>query len=88
MTLRLQKERMNANLLPSLREYHQLFGITRAKLKLCHPNVKVLHPGPVNRGVEISSDLMDDPEFSLIQSQVTSGVAVRMALLYFIGSGK
>ncbi|MEH1972816.1 MAG: aspartate carbamoyltransferase catalytic subunit [Nostoc sp.] len=88
MTLRLQKERMTAHLLPSLREYHQLFGITRAKLQLCKPNVKVLHPGPVNRGVEISSDLMDDPEFSLIQSQVTSGVAVRMALLYLIGSGK
>ncbi|BAY23119.1 aspartate carbamoyltransferase catalytic subunit [Calothrix sp. NIES-2100] len=88
MTLRLQKERMTAHLLPSLREYHQLFGITRNKLRLCKPNVKVLHPGPVNRGVEISSDLMDDPEFSLIQAQVTSGVAVRMALLYFIGSGK
>ncbi|MEH2425132.1 MAG: aspartate carbamoyltransferase catalytic subunit [Nostoc sp.] len=88
MTLRLQKERMTAHLLPSLREYHQLFGITRTKLQLCKPNVKVLHPGPVNRGVEISSDLMDDPEFSLIQSQVTSGVAVRMALLYLIGSGK
>jgi aspartate carbamoyltransferase catalytic subunit len=71
-----------------LREYHQLFGITRAKLQLCQPHVKVLHPGPVNRGVEISSDLMDDPEFSLIQSQVTSGVAVRMALLYLLGSGK
>ncbi len=88
MTLRLQKERMTAHLLPSLREYHQLFGITRTKLQLCKPNVKVLHPGPVNRGVEISSDLMDDPEFSLIQSQVTSGVAVRMALLYLLGSGK
>ncbi|MBW4683909.1 MAG: aspartate carbamoyltransferase catalytic subunit [Komarekiella atlantica HA4396-MV6] len=88
MTLRLQKERMTAHLLPSLREYHQLFGITRPKLQLCKPNVKVLHPGPVNRGVEISSDLMDDPEFSLIQSQVTSGVAVRMALLYLLGSGK
>jgi aspartate carbamoyltransferase catalytic subunit len=88
MTLRLQKERMTAHLLPSLREYHQLFGITRAKLQLCKPNVKVLHPGPVNRGVEISSDLMDDPEFSLIQSQVTSGVAVRMALLYLLGSSK
>ncbi|OUL20127.1 aspartate carbamoyltransferase catalytic subunit [Nostoc sp. 106C] len=88
MTLRLQKERMTAHLLPSLREYHQLFGITRDKLRLCKPNVKVLHPGPVNRGVEISSDLMDDPEFSLIQAQVTSGVAVRMALLYLIGSGK
>ncbi|PNK01391.1 aspartate carbamoyltransferase [Cylindrospermopsis raciborskii S07] len=88
MTLRLQKERMTGNLLPSLREYHQLFGITRQRLKACKSQVKVLHPGPVNRGVEISSDLMDDPEFSLIQDQVTSGVAVRMALLYFIGGGK
>ncbi|MBE9049218.1 aspartate carbamoyltransferase catalytic subunit [Nostocales cyanobacterium LEGE 11386] len=88
MTLRLQKERMTAHLLPSLREYHQLFGITRTKLQLCKSNVKVLHPGPVNRGVEISSDLMDDPEFSLIQSQVTSGIAIRMALLYLLGSGK
>jgi len=88
MTLRLQKERMTAHLLPSLREYHQTFGITRQKLHLCKPNVKVLHPGPVNRGVEISSDLMDDPEFSLIQSQVTSGIAIRMALLYLLGSGK
>ncbi len=88
MTLRLQKERMTEHLLPSLREYHQLFGITRDKLRNCNDNVKVLHPGPVNRGVEISSDLMDDADFSLIQNQVTSGVAVRMALLYLIGSGK
>lgn len=88
MTLRLQKERMDQNLLPSLREYHQLFGITRERLKLCKSNVKVLHPGPVNRGVEISSDLMDDPQFSLISQQVTSGVAVRMALLYLMGGGK
>ena len=88
MTLRLQKERMMAHLLPSLREYHQMFGITHSKLQLCKPNVKLLHPGPVNRGVEISSELMDDPELSLIQAQVTSGVAVRMALLYLIGSGK
>lgn len=88
MTLRLQKERMTQHLLPSLREYHQRYGITRDRLKLCKPNVKVLHPGPVNRGVEISSDLMDDPEFSLISQQVTSGVAVRMALLYLMGSGK
>ncbi|WP_341737807.1 MAG: aspartate carbamoyltransferase catalytic subunit [Microcoleus sp.] len=88
MTLRLQKERMSQNLLPSLREYHSLYGITRDRLKLCKPDVKVLHPGPVNRGVEISSDLMDDPQFSLISQQVTSGVAVRMALLYLIGGGK
>lgn len=88
MTLRLQKERMTNYLLPSLREYHQQFGITRERLKLCQPGVKVLHPGPVNRGVEISSDLMDDPQFSLISQQVTSGVAVRMALLYLMGGGK
>ncbi len=88
MTLRLQKERMSQHLLPSLREYHQLFGITRDRIQLCKPDVKVLHPGPVNRGVEISSDLMDDPQFSLISQQVTSGVAVRMALLYLIGGGK
>jgi len=88
MTLRLQRERMTQHLLPSVREYHQLFGITRDRLQLCKPSVKVLHPGPVNRGVEISSDLMDDPQFSLISQQVTSGVAVRMALLYLMGSGK
>ncbi|MCU0548827.1 MAG: aspartate carbamoyltransferase catalytic subunit [Leptolyngbya sp. Prado105] len=88
MALRLQKERMTSHLLPSLREYHQQFGITRDRLKLCKPEVKVLHPGPVNRGVEISSDLMDDPVLSLISQQVTSGVAVRMALLYLMGGGK
>jgi aspartate carbamoyltransferase catalytic subunit len=88
MTLRLQKERMTQHLLPSLREYHQRFGITRDRLKQCHPDVKVLHPGPVNRGVEISSELMDDPKVSLISQQITSGVAVRMALLYLMGSGK
>ncbi len=88
MTLRLQKERMTSHLLPSLREYHQQFGITRDRLRHCQPHVKVLHPGPVNRGVEISSELMDDPDFSLISQQVTSGVAVRMALLYLMGGGK
>ncbi|XLQ11270.1 MAG: aspartate carbamoyltransferase catalytic subunit [cyanobacterium endosymbiont of Epithemia adnata isolate EadnSB Bon19] len=86
ITLRLQQERMTDNLLPSLREYHQYYGITRDRLKLCKPKVKVLHPGPVNRGVEISSDLIDDQEFSLIQQQVTNGIAVRMALLYLIGT--
>ncbi len=88
MTLRLQKERMSNNFIPSLREYHLHYGITRDRLKVCQPNVKVLHPGPVNRGVEITSDLMDDPNLSLIGDQVTSGVAVRMALLYLIGSSK
>ncbi|WP_013320966.1 aspartate carbamoyltransferase catalytic subunit [Gloeothece verrucosa] len=86
MTLRLQRERMTAHLLPSLREYHLRYGITRERLKLCQKEVRVLHPGPVNRGVELSSDLMDDPRLSLISQQVTSGVAVRMALLYLIGN--
>jgi len=88
MALRLQRERMTQHLLPSVREYHQQFGLTSDRLKLCKPDVKILHPGPVNRGVEISSELMDDPHVSLISQQVTSGVAVRMALLYLIGSGK
>ncbi|MEM6427388.1 MAG: aspartate carbamoyltransferase catalytic subunit, partial [Cyanobacteria bacterium P01_D01_bin.128] len=86
MALRLQRERMTQHLLPSLREYHQRFGLTRDRLQACRPTVKVLHPGPTNRGVEISSDLMDDPEISLVSRQVTSGVAVRMALLYLIGT--
>ena len=88
MTLRLQQERMAQQLLPSLREYHQHFGLTHQRLQRCQPAVKVLHPGPTNRGVEISSDLMDDASVSLIAQQVTSGVAVRMALLYLVGSGK
>lgn len=85
MALRLQKERMSDHLLPSLREYHQCFGITRDRLNLCKPSVKILHPGPTNRGVEITSDLMDDPKLSLVSKQVASGVAVRMALLYLMG---
>lgn len=86
MTLRLQKERMTGNFIPSLREYHNYYGITRDRLKICKPEVKVLHPGPTNRGVEITSDLMDDPKLSLISQQVTSGVAIRMALLYLISN--
>ena len=88
MALRLQHERMSQHLLPSLREYHQHFGLTRQRLQLCKPTVKVMHPGPTNRGVELTSDLMDDPELSLVPMQVTSGVATRMALLYLIGGVK
>lgn len=88
MALRLQRERMSQHLLPSLREYQQHFGLTRDRLGICQPTVKVLHPGPANRGVEISSDLMDDPNLSLIADQVSHGVAVRMALLYLMGVGK
>lgn len=88
MALRLQHERMSEHLLPSLREYHQQFGITRERLQTCKPTVKIMHPGPTNRGVELTSDLMDDPELSLVPMQVTSGVATRMALLYLIGGMK
>ena len=88
MTLRLQQERMSQNLLPSLREYHQYYGITRERLKSCKPDVKILHPGPTNRGVEITSDLMDDLSLSLIAEQVNNGVAIRMALLYLMGNTK
>lgn len=85
MALRLQKERMADHLLPSLREYHQEFGIDRDRIQACAPNVKLLHPGPTNRGVEITSDLLDDPALSLVPQQVTNGVATRMALLYLMG---
>ncbi len=88
MALRLQHERMSQHLLPSLREYHQQFGITRKRLNICQPTVKIMHPGPTNRGVELTSDLMDDPHLSLVPMQVTSGVATRMALLYLIGGVK
>ncbi|MEM8808196.1 MAG: aspartate carbamoyltransferase, partial [Cyanobacteria bacterium P01_G01_bin.38] len=88
MALRLQKERMTEHLLPSLRAYHQRYGITRERLALCKPTVKILHPGPTNRGVEITSDLMDDPTLSLVPNQVTNGVATRMALLYLMGQVK
>ncbi|WP_204141733.1 aspartate carbamoyltransferase catalytic subunit [Halomicronema sp. CCY15110] len=87
MTLRLQRERMTQHLLPSLREYHRQFGLSHQRVQICAPDVKILHPAPVNRGVEITSELMDDPERSLIGQQVTSGVATRMALLYLIGTG-
>jgi len=86
MTLRLQQERMSQHLLPSLREYQQQFGLTRDRIQQCKPGVKILHPGPTNRGVEISSDLMDDPQLSLIANQVTSGIAIRMALLYLLAN--
>ncbi|MDX2273593.1 MAG: aspartate carbamoyltransferase catalytic subunit [Cyanobacteriota bacterium] len=88
MALRLQQERMQQHLLPSLRDYHHLYGLNRERLAGCHPDVKLLHPGPVNRGVEITSDLMEDPGVSLIDQQVTDGVAIRMALLYLMGGGR
>jgi aspartate carbamoyltransferase catalytic subunit len=81
MCLRLQLERQEAGLLPELREYARRFCLTTERLKRAAPDVKVLHPGPINRGVEIASDLADAGN-SLILDQVSSGVAVRMAVLY------
>jgi aspartate carbamoyltransferase catalytic subunit len=81
MMLRLQFERMQGSLVPSMREYFRLWGLDREKLALAAPGVRVMHPGPMNRGVEIDSDVADDLSVSLIQDQVEMGVAIRMAVL-------
>jgi aspartate carbamoyltransferase catalytic subunit len=81
MMLRLQLERMRGALVPSMREYFRLWGLDREKLARAAPGVRVMHPGPMNRGVEIDSDVADDLTVSLIQDQVEMGVAVRMAVL-------
>ncbi len=81
MMLRLQLERMQGAMVPSTREYFRFYGLDREKLASAAPNVRVMHPGPMNRGVEIESDVADDPEISLIQDQVEMGVAARMAVL-------
>lgn len=83
MALRVQKERLEGEMLPSVREYHNFFGINEAVLKECKKNVLIMHPGPVNRGVELSSAVAD-ADYSAINEQVTNGVAVRMALLYLL----
>ena len=84
MMLRLQTERQEQMLLPSLREYAIWYGLDREKLKRAKKDVLIMHPGPINRGVEISPDVADGPH-SVILDQVTNGVAVRMALLYLLG---
>ena len=81
MMLRLQLERMTGALVPSTREYFRFYGLDREKLHYAAPGAKVMHPGPMNRGVEIDSDVADDLSISLIQDQVEMGVAVRMAVL-------
>lgn len=83
MALRIQKERLEGSLLPSAREYHNFFGLNEQTLKACKKNVLIMHPGPINRGVELSSDVADAGN-SAITEQVTNGVAVRMALLYLL----
>jgi aspartate carbamoyltransferase catalytic subunit len=81
MMLRLQKERMTRGLVPSAREYFRLYGLDAARLAYAKPDALVMHPGPMNRGVEIDSAIADDPQRSLIREQVEMGVAVRMAVL-------
>ena len=84
--LRLQLERMETGFIPSLREYNRVFGVTRARLEKAPRDTVILHPGPMNRGVEIDSGVADGPQ-SVILPQVTNGVAVRMAVLYLLAGG-
>jgi len=86
MMLRIQTEREKQNIFPSLREYAQYFSLNRKNIGLARKDVLIMHPGPINRGVEISPDLADGPH-SIILDQVTNGVAVRMALLYLLTGG-
>ena len=83
MALRIQRERQAGGLLPSLREYAARFGLTRQRLQIATPGVLVMHPGPMNEGVEIAPDVAVGPG-SVITEQVTNGVAVRMAMLYLL----
>ncbi len=84
--LRLQLERMKAGYIPSLREYYRVFGVTVAQLERAPKEILILHPGPMNRGVEIDSRVADGPH-SVILDQVTNGIAVRMAVLYLLAGG-
>jgi aspartate carbamoyltransferase catalytic subunit len=86
MMLRIQQERMHGAFFPSTREYFNTFGMTRARLTHAKPDVIIMHPGPMNRGVEIASDVADGP-YSVILEQVANGVAVRMAVLYLLAGG-
>jgi len=87
MMLRIQIERQHQNIFPSLREYARHFCLNRQNIALAKQDVLVMHPGPINRGVEIAPEIADGP-FSVILNQVTNGVAVRMALLYLLTGGK
>jgi aspartate carbamoyltransferase catalytic subunit len=87
MMLRLQHERMTGGFIPSLREYSRVWGLGLDRLQHCRPDVLIMHPGPVNRGVEISPEVADS-QYSVILDQVTNGVAVRMAVLYLLAGGK
>ncbi len=86
MALRLQKERMTRGLVPSEREFFAYYGLDRQKLAAAKPDALVMHPGPMNRGVEIDSEVADDPHRSVIREQVEMGVAIRMAVLDTLAS--
>jgi aspartate carbamoyltransferase catalytic subunit len=86
MMLRIQLERMNSGFFPSLREYFTLFGLTAERVRRAREDAIIMHPGPMNRGVEIASDVADGPA-SVILDQVSNGVAVRMAVLYLLAGG-
>jgi aspartate carbamoyltransferase catalytic subunit len=84
--LRLQLERQQKGLFPTVREYHNVWGLTPERLKAAKPDVLVLHPGPMNRGVEIATEVADSDRSAIVQ-QVTNGVSVRMAILYLLLGG-
>ncbi|KAF0132652.1 MAG: aspartate carbamoyltransferase catalytic subunit [Candidatus Saganbacteria bacterium] len=85
--LRIQLERMGKGLLPSLEEYHMIYGINAKRLEKCKKDIVIMHPGPINRGVEISSEVADGP-YNVILDQVQNGVAVRMAVLFLLLGGR
>jgi aspartate carbamoyltransferase catalytic subunit len=87
MMLRVQFERMDESFFPSVREYFRYFGLTRDKLARAKSDVIIMHPGPMNRGVEIATDVADGP-YSVILDQVAAGVAVRMAVLFLMLGGQ
>ena len=88
MMLRLQKERMDGGFIPSEREYYHRYGLDAEKLSHAASDAIVMHPGPMNRGVEISSDIADDPDVSLITQQVETGVAMRMGILHALSNAR
>jgi aspartate carbamoyltransferase catalytic subunit len=84
--LRIQRERQRGSLFPSIREYNRLYSLTEERFKKCKPDILVMHPGPMNRGIELDDSVADSPN-SVINEQVTNGVAVRMAIFYLLAGG-
>jgi len=84
--LRMQKERQRGSLFPSLREYHKNFALTVERLRRCRPDIIIMHPGPINRGIELDNAIVDLPN-TIINEQVTNGVAVRMSIFYLLAGG-